>query len=71
MTEQTATPTHLSAQQLARVEALHEARKAMTSRSFAGSGPVDALSLMRVARFIETGSDDLLSVNYENDEDTD
>jgi len=67
MTEQTTT-THLSEQQLARVEALHEARKAMAPRSFAGSGPADALDLMRVARFIESGKDDLIAVTQDDEE---
>ena len=54
-------PSNLSQQQLARVEALREARSALAPRSFGGvSGPVDVLDLMRLARFIETGKDDLI-----------
>lgn len=63
MTEQAAKKSHLSGQQLARVEALHEARKALVHNTFSGAKVPDALDLMRVARFIETGNDDLIEVD--------
>lgn len=62
MTEQTTEKSHLSGQQLARVEALHEARKALVHSTFGGAKVADALDLMRVARFIETGNDDLMDI---------
>jgi hypothetical protein len=52
-------PTYraLSDEQLARVEALIAARRALTAQSMTGSSAVDALDLVSVARYIESGVD--------------
>lgn len=47
----------LSERQMARVEALRSAREVLAARNVIGSGPVDALDLVNVAMWIETGVD--------------
>jgi hypothetical protein len=56
-TPDTLTVSALSDRQMARVEALKAARVVLASRNLAGSGAVDALDLVNVAMWIETGVD--------------
>ncbi|OCH80973.1 hypothetical protein [Gordonia sp. UCD-TK1] len=53
----TATQTHLSEQQLARVEALKAARDVLASKSFVSSGAVDPAPLIDIADYVVTGVD--------------
>ena len=47
----------LSESQMARMEALKASREFLASRNISGAGPVDALDLVNVALYIETGCD--------------
>jgi hypothetical protein len=47
----------LSERQKARVEALKAAREVLAARNVLSSGPADALDLVNVAMYIETGED--------------
>ena len=49
--------SHLTADQLARAEALSEARTVLASRGPLHTGPVDAIDLVNVAGWILTGRD--------------
>lgn len=53
----TATQTHLSEQQLARVEALKAAREVLAAKSFVSSGGVDPSPLIDIADYVVTGVD--------------
>lgn len=49
--------TALSAQQTARLECLKAARELIAPRNVMGAGAVDAIDLVNIALFIESGED--------------
>jgi hypothetical protein len=50
-------PSALSERQRARVEGLRTARELLAARTLGGTGAVDAIDLVNVAMYIESGED--------------